>query len=386
MQRFKFPFVFLKGLCIYSGFWFCGLHIFSQNLVPNYSFEEQINFDIPGTLGWHKVQLSDTPDYFNLDEGSPSNDIFKSYIGNVSAKSGSGFTGIFCYRINPNRRINNIREFIETPLISNLEKDSLYTVKISLYLDEESNISIKNFGIFFSNQQCQYLKEFKSFKIKPQVAFNSVFISDSSKWTTLEAVYKAGGFEKYICIGNFLPDKSTSCKKIIPIRNKRKMEKWNLAKNELASYYYIDDVIIEKIPCLKTGSLIGPDTAETVFNLENIKPDSAIILKNVIFEFNQSDLLPQSYTELIRLFNFMYTYPEIRVKLEGHTDNIGEFDFNLNLSNERVRSVADYLINKGIDPSRIECKGYSYSYPLESNETEEGRSVNRRVTFTIIQK
>jgi len=126
------------------------ININAQNLIPNHSFEEYINFDTANYEGWHKAQKSDTPDYFNLSNDRPYNNIFNKFIGGIYPKTNNGFVGIFCYRVCPNRNIKNIREFIETPLIKQLEKDSLYRIQISLCLDMESNVAIKNFGIFFS--------------------------------------------------------------------------------------------------------------------------------------------------------------------------------------------------------------------------------------------
>jgi OmpA-OmpF porin, OOP family len=365
------------------------LPIQSQNLVPNPSFEAFIDFNNAKSTGWHKVQISDTPDYFNLSSSNSFNNIFSDYIGGTSPKSGDGFVGIFCYRVQPERSIKNIREYIETPLITAFEKDSLYKVEVSLCLDGESNYAIKNFGVFFSNERVQLNKGFNPFTTKPQLEFNSSYLDSTDAWIILQSFYKANGSEKFVTLGNFRPDKTTTVKSNIPIKDKRKKEKWDLTKKEKSAYYYIDDVIIEKITItdqskiITTKGLIEPD--ESVFNINEIKADSSIILKNIVFEFNKSELMPQSYNEINKLYQLMVSNPDIRVKLEGHTDNIGGYDLNLQLSIKRVESVTSFLIFKGINPNRIEYAGYSYSNPLVSNETDEGRAINRRVAFKIIQ-
>jgi OmpA-OmpF porin, OOP family len=364
-------------------------HCKSQNLVLNSSFEEYINFDTAKYQGWHKAQKSDTPDYFNLSNNNPSNNIFNNYTGGAKPLNGNGFVGIFCYRVSPDREIKNIREFIEAPLIQQLEKDSLYRIQISLCLDAESNIVIKNFGILFSGSLLRFNKDFKLFAYKPQVEFNSTFLDSTQNWITLHTIYKAQGFEKYMIIGNFKSDKQTSTKKINIPKEKHKKKKWDLAKNELASYYYIDDIIIEKNPNPKSIEIINPEIVEETkdtFNIDEIKLDTAIVLKNIIFDFNKSDLLPQSYTEINKLYHLMVSHPTIRIKLEGHTDNIGSYNFNLQLSIRRVESVVNFLIQKGISPERIEFAGYSYSVPIAPNDTEQDRQINRRVMFKIIEK
>ena len=82
----------------------------------------------------------------------------------------------------------------------------------------------------------------------------------------------------------------------------------------------------------------------------------------------------------------MITNPGIRIKLEGHTDYVGGYLFNLQLSLKRVESVAGYLIEKGINADRLEFAGYSYTIPIATNQTEEGRRLNRRVAFKLLEK
>ena len=378
--------LFLYSICIgvYS-------NVKAQNLIENYSFEKFIDFSNNNNSNWHKVQKSDTPDYFNLSTDAPHNSIFKKYMGNVSPKSGDGFVGIFCYRVSSIRGIKNIREFIESPLLHTMEKDSMYKIELSLRLDIESNLAIKNIGIHFSNELCSQDRKFKPLFVKPQVEFNSVLLDSTSNWITLQALYKANGSEKNIIIGNFRSDRKTFKKDIFFRKEKKKRYKWDLVDNEKAAYYYIDDVIVQKVhlPQKLTAKIEEDDhtlALDSLFNINEIEADSAIILKNIVFEFNKSDLLPQSYTELNKLKQLMEANPDIRIKLEGHTDDVGGYDFNLKLSIKRVEAVTAYLVNKGINPSRIEYAGYSYSKPLTSNATEEGRQTNRRVAFKILKK
>jgi outer membrane protein OmpA-like peptidoglycan-associated protein len=76
--------------------------------------------------------------------------------------------------------------------------------------------------------------------------------------------------------------------------------------------------------------------------------------------------------------------PELRVRLVGHTDNVGSARFNQRLSLERARVIGDYLVEKGIDESRIETEGKGLAEPLNDNKNEEERALNRRVEMTIL--
>lgn len=364
-------------------------YLHSQNLVPNASFEDFIDFIHPNLSSWHKVQNSDTPDYFNLNSSHPSNNIFNEYLGGTMAKTGDGFVGIFCYRVNPDRNIRNIREFIEAPLLQSLEKDSLYKVGLSICPDIESNVTVKNFGIYFSAIALQLQKDSKVFTLKPQIEFTFSFPDSSKNWISLQSFYKAKGNEKYIVLGNFKPDKSTKFKNIKTMQQKGKAKKWSLIAGEKAAYYYMDDVIVEKIRQIERMPIVNQihiEYKQDTFNINNIQTDTAIVLKNITFEFNKYDILPQSIAEINKLYHLMITNPKIRIKLEGHTDNIGGYLFNLQLSLNRVESVARYLIEKGIEEDRLEFAGYSYTIPIATNETEEGRKLNRRVAFKIIEK
>ncbi|MCX7879247.1 MAG: OmpA family protein [Ignavibacteria bacterium] len=112
----------------------------------------------------------------------------------------------------------------------------------------------------------------------------------------------------------------------------------------------------------------------------------SITLNNIFFNYNDYVLLEDSYPELNRLLKLMKENEGIEVEISGHTDNIGSPAYNYNLSLQRSRSVANYLISKGINPRRIIIKGYGEMFPIDSNDTEEGRQKNRRVEFKILKR
>ncbi|MDY0143036.1 MAG: OmpA family protein [Bacteroidales bacterium] len=118
--------------------------------------------------------------------------------------------------------------------------------------------------------------------------------------------------------------------------------------------------------------------------LKPIEDGITVVLKNIFFEFNSFDLLPESYTELKKVIDYMNSNPKMKIEIGGHTDNVGTKEYNKDLSQNRARSVYNYLISKSIDANRLSFKGYDYSVPIADNDTEEGRAKNRRTEFKVI--
>jgi len=120
--------------------------------------------------------------------------------------------------------------------------------------------------------------------------------------------------------------------------------------------------------------------------MKKIEVGRSIVLNNIFFDFNKATLRPESTNELDRLTDLLKDMPKLRIEISGHTDNIGSAAYNVKLSESRAKAVVDYLIKKGIDKSRLEYKGYGFEQPIASNDTDEGRQMNRRTEFKIISK
>jgi outer membrane protein OmpA-like peptidoglycan-associated protein len=109
------------------------------------------------------------------------------------------------------------------------------------------------------------------------------------------------------------------------------------------------------------------------------------IAKDVHFVTNKSDLIPASISKLNELVTILKMNPELKLIIKGHTDDIGSEENNLKLSENRVKSVIDYLAEKGIAKERMTGLAYGESKPKDTNSTEEGRANNRRVEFDLYQ-
>jgi OOP family OmpA-OmpF porin len=108
-------------------------------------------------------------------------------------------------------------------------------------------------------------------------------------------------------------------------------------------------------------------------------------LNNVFFDFDKYNLRPESYVELDRVVKFLNDYPNIEIEMSAHTDSRGSDQYNFTLSDNRARSVMEYILSKGIAPKRIISQGYGETKPVATNDTDDGRQLNRRVEFKILK-
>lgn len=146
----------------------------------------------------------------------------------------------------------------------------------------------------------------------------------------------------------------------------------------------------------KDGYLFYSDAIFIKENYDRLKPfikdipllpiqmGSSIVLKNIFFELDKSNLKSESFSELNKLYEFLNKNENINIEIGGHTDNQGSKEYNKMLSEDRAKAVYDYLAEKGIDSKRLTYKGYSFDKPLDSNDNEEGRANNRRTEFIIL--
>jgi len=126
------------------------------------------------------------------------------------------------------------------------------------------------------------------------------------------------------------------------------------------------------------------ETTERTFEL--VAKGMVLTLKGIYFELGKATLRTESYPALMEAAQIMKDNPDIVVEIRGHTCNIGSEEFNRILSEKRAYAVMNFLVQYGgIDPKRLSAKGFGESQPIASNDTEEGRQLNRRVEFVIVK-
>jgi outer membrane protein OmpA-like peptidoglycan-associated protein len=106
-------------------------------------------------------------------------------------------------------------------------------------------------------------------------------------------------------------------------------------------------------------------------------------MSDVLFAFNKYELKTDAQVKLAKISGILLTYPNLKVQVEGYTDNIGSDEYNLKLSEERATTVQAFLIEQGVQPGSVTAQGYGMADPVADNSTNAGRAANRRVSLVV---
>lgn len=131
----------------------------------------------------------------------------------------------------------------------------------------------------------------------------------------------------------------------------------------------------DKCPDTRPGAVVDRDGCEVQVTID---------LEGVHFEFDKAILRPESEATLDAAVRILKDHPQLKVEVAGHTDAVGTEAYNLVLSKRRARVVYEYLVDNGINPQRLTTEGYGESEPIATNDTEEGRALNRRTELVIL--
>ncbi|MDP1746780.1 MAG: OmpA family protein, partial [Bacteroidota bacterium] len=119
-------------------------------------------------------------------------------------------------------------------------------------------------------------------------------------------------------------------------------------------------------------------------NMELVGVGKKIVLDFILFDYTKASLREESYSTLDRTIRLMNTLESLEIEISGHTDNISSAAHNQMLSDERAKEVMKYLVRMGIDGERLKYKGYGFSQPVASNDSEMGRQLNRRTELKVL--
>ncbi len=317
-----------------------------------------------------------TPDVFNSRTvGYYSQP--KNAFGFQRPRNGLTYAGLGLY----NNRFS-FQEYLSTKLSKKLVRDSLYcfTAYISLadtckFATDGMDISMSKYKLHGSGYHL----------IEGQFTiYQAMVIKDTADWSIICNNYRANGGEEYLTIGNFKGDE-----KLKIVNLKKKQADINPDFND--SYYYITDVSFHQIKdssecdCKQLRPEIHQGVKIDSIEVKKITEGTIYIFKNIKFETAKYELLLGFNGELDSLAHILNENINWKVEITGHTDSVGDNKMNQILSESRAKSVAEYLISKGIKKERISSAGYGDTEPIDTNETPDGRANNRRVEFTILR-
>ena len=335
-----------------------------KNLVPNGSFENyrKKSGSIRQAIPWSQIA---SVDYY---QEPLKNDTSSSQKG---ARTGDCYIGL--------RFQKKYKEFAQVKLADALHRGTIYQFDMYIRLAFWSNASLKSFGALFSKVGYKGKADAIKTAIIDSVSKKGSFIN-GYQWFKISGKYQADGGEKYLTIGNFAPNV------------KKDMVRMNIFKFGFKeAYYFVDDVslikakeLIEKVKVEIVGSFNINEEDSVLLVKNNIKVGEKVALKNIFFENGKSYILPESFSELNKLAQYLIRNPSMEVQINGHSDNSGSKSKNQKLSEQRAREVFEYLIKKGTQ-NKMYFKGYGSSVPIATNETDEGKAKNRRVEFEIIK-
>lgn len=345
----------------------------AQNLVPNGSFEDYRV--CPGSYSQHPLEFRanewrpfswGTPDYFNsCSRGGAA--VPYNWAGVSDAYDGFGYAGIYVWL-----GLKDFREYLHCKLSEPLVRDSSYHISFRYKLSSYSKFSADRIAFLISDSIASPNND-RPLKIPASVEFvkDSALTPETGSWELASTIYKARGGEQFLTIGNFSNNGSTRTYHI-----QFRPEQEPMLAN--AAYYYIDDVRVEP-------QFVSPYPTEPLPSFTGVDPElnTTYVLKNIQFAFNSYLLLAESYFDLDKVLEVLRRNPDLTVELAGHTDDVGEEGYNLELSVNRAKSAAGYLVAKGIARDRIRTVGYGESRPLVQPTTQAARDINRRVEITF---
>lgn len=152
--------------------------------------------------------------------------------------------------------------------------------------------------------------------------------------------------------------------------------------SEYALYINREGYLFNSLAFDYTESIVDP--LERDIQLKPIEKGAATVLENIFFDTDEFELRPESQTELSKVVEFMKKNPELQIEVGGHTDNVGNSDYNDTLSLNRAKSVYTFLIAAGIAAKRVKYQGYGSKLPIGDNLTAYGRQLNRRIEFKVL--
>ncbi len=324
---------------------FFSLFLFSQNLIPNGDFES-IESDFPEK--WKP--LSGTPDVFNLSnlEINIHWQTNKQYFRKVA---GRGFVGIAFS--------DSFTEGLGVQLATPLRAGETYQISTNVLMSNSCKTGLEKITVGIVDEEIKYAKNPRNFKLNAVELTNEDQFLKGLTWNNISNTFVATGNEKYLYLGNFNQQNSSYIQLTKDLL---------IDGEESNSCSYIIFDFLELIPYK------GKEKPVT---------NNVFVLEDITFEIGQA-IIKEAARENLETIFLKIQAIDAKLKIVGHTDNIGNLKDNKKLSLDRAKAIKQYLVERGVLTNRIEVEGLGELEPKYPNDTEMGREKNRRVEIIIL--
>jgi outer membrane protein OmpA-like peptidoglycan-associated protein len=373
-----------------------------ENMVPNGSFESigkkpKRLGSIESATGW--VSPTGVRSDLFVDTKLEEISVPDNEYGRETAHEGENYVGIVGFSYNNKMP----RSYVMTKLDSPMKKGMTYCVKMYVSLTEASKYASNNVGIHFSKKALGTDSKV-SMILEPSVVHRENEYETMSArfgWTEVCGVFVAKGGEKYIVIGNFNSNEETRYERM----KKDNGTKGIKATQIVAAYYYLDDVSVrlldqekgEKCDCVAgdEGVAYSKLIFQKVFReTDDMTAKERVEMQEVYFAFGKQAITPGGENSLKIITEYMKANPSAKIQIKGYCNTLEnevaiENDIYADMDNKRLGSIMKYLMEQGIDesrmiPSRKRDESPNVEEHSDSDDDETKQAKNRRVTFVLM--
>lgn len=365
----RMKFIMLFGAMI-------ALTVNAQDLVKNASF------DVSGAqpTGWSQIDKAEgwsngnggTVDLYSKSASKCSQNVAipTNHQGDQAPFDGDSYAGIIAYQDDQVTTFlpslwddqefgtapgyQKYSEYITTELSAPLVAGKAYRITYQVSLSDKSSRAISNLGAYASVEHPMQ-KSNAFLDVKPSFTVGRV-VDNKTGWTPITGTFTAKGGEKFLTIGVF---------------NSDDMEKVKIGESNMPdykrAYYYVDGISMLPAEGVDFNAILNGDN---------------VILTKLNFDTGKSTIRSESYPQLDKFADWLLNHPTIGVSIDGHTDKSGSDELNMTLSKNRAEAVKTYLVNKGVDSSKLFSRGFGDTQPLDKTNLENNEK-NRRVEISL---
>jgi OOP family OmpA-OmpF porin len=362
------------GVCLWLMLCIFFQNAVGQNMVLNGGFEVfrgeppcgYVNDLGKFTLSNWFVPTRTTPDIFStFSDETCLNRAATSEGTKTIPRSGQTMIGLFTYGRSAGQ--GEWREYVQTELIMSMIPGRKYVMEMWVCLSPNSYMASVPPAMLLSQDRI-LRKDFSMVVSQAHLVYEGA-MSERGRWVMLRDTIVAEQSYRWLTIGNFQRDGASHG---MSLSEPSVLNTDLLYGLKQRAYFFVDDVRIVPLDEMQARFL---KEEEEAFNT----------MTQVHFEHDRYDLNDEMRTRLNNLMLYLKRQPFSRIMLYGHTDSIGEEDYNISLSERRTQEVIRFLIQQGVSPNRIEPYWFGPFKPAADNSTPEGRYLNRRVNIELIR-